>query len=309
MINNTLNDICNNFSVEKGYIKHNNSEKLIKVTEAKKSIIQTIANVIYKYYYSLDIEYTTQFTDSIFINQLYNIQLGNQYLDSNWEITAIIDKNFIKVSKNNIYLIVNIEKETLLKQTPKINQLIDVLFSCHYPNISPGFYLYKSKKGSNGFDGKLSRIYINLKAKKVASFAEQLMNSLNEKNITFHFKILQTLPSSNRIDNSVLYFNQNDKDLVIKTLTDLYNKDYFNPVNSPFHLILFPGIGYAEEPLYKKDRNDSFGTHRSKIISESLYEQFSLEKRKKISPEKIIAKFLDYGIDTKKIYQEIEINE
>jgi hypothetical protein len=307
-MNSILNEICKDFSIEKNFIKHKDFGKFAKINDSENQIKESFKNIIYSQYYCLEkTKHTTQLTDIAFLNQLSSIQLNNKYLDGGWKVVEIVNQDIIKVAKNNICLTVDLKKGTLLNEIPKINQSIEILFSCHFPNVSPGFYLYKSKKGDTGFTGNLCRIYINLKKKEAAIFAEKLMTCLNEEGIAFQFKILQTLPSSKRIDNSVLYFNKSDKKSVLKVVTKLYDNRYFNPINSNFHLILFPGIGYAEEPLNNKDKNESYGTHRSKIIAESLHEQMFLEKKKTISPERIKEKFLEYGINSEKVYEEIEI--
>ncbi|TGD59204.1 T3SS effector HopA1 family protein [Flavobacterium humi] len=305
MITNTLHKIAKDFYAGQGYIHHHGLGKIIQLGKSRERIVETLKQVIYKQYYCLEEkEQHSLHTDPDFIGALAGIFPENHYVENNWEVTGLLDGQKIKVSKYGICLYLDIQKDTFLEEAPAVGQFIDVRFSCHFPNVSPGFYLYKGKSGGPDFEEGLSRLYCNLASKWALFFTEKLLHCLNESNIAFQFKILQALPDSQRVDNSVLYFSKKDKDKVISQLEKIYDKRYFKKAHSAFHLALYPGIGYAEEPSDNGNGKESFGTHRSGIIAGSLYEQLIAAKSKEICVESINAAFLAKGIHPQTVYRE-----
>ncbi|MGH2666946.1 T3SS effector HopA1 family protein [Flavobacterium sp.] len=305
MITKTLHKIAKDFYVSKGYIHNDNLGRIVKSDSAKESIIEALKNAVYGQYYCLEKKkHDTMHTDPFFIESLTKIFPDDKYTERNWKVVELLGEQKIKVSKHGIYLCLDIRKDTLLEEMPEVNQLIGVRFSCHFPNVSPGFYLYKGKSGELDFGEGLSRVYFNLKRVSAISFTKKLLYILNELEIVFQFKILQTLSDSGRVDNSVLYFSKKDKDLVFTQLEMLYDERFFKKINSDFHLVLYPGIGYAEEPSNNDNGKESFGTHRSGIIAESLYDQLIVAKSKEISIATISAKFIVNGIHPESVYIE-----
>lgn len=305
MITKTLHKIAKDFYTGKRYIHHHDLGKIVPSDKSKEGIIEALKHVIYTQYYCLEKKKQhAADTDPAFIKALTGVFPENRYIESNWKVVEVLGGQKIKVGKHGICLSLDIKKDTLLEDLPVVGQLIDACFSCHFPNASPGFYLYKGKNGELDFNEGLSRIYFNLKNKPAVSFTEKLLGCLNGLEIVFQFKILQTLSDSGRVDNSVLYFGRKDKDLVISCLERIYDESFFKKTNSAFHLVLYPGIGYAEEPSNNGNGKESFGTHRSGIIAESLYDQFILAKSKELCPEIISAKFLANGIHPETVYKE-----
>lgn len=306
MIDQVLQTVSKDFFLKNNYIYHKYFGKLILINKSKDLTTAIIKNIIYDYYYcqNRSKKYTSNVSTE-FILKLQQLQKNKKYLDKKWIVQEIIDETTFKAFKNGIYLYFNLDKHTCLDSMPQIEEYVDVYFSCHMPNISPGFYLYNSINGSLN-SSKLSRVYFHLLNEEAIQFCEDIMNQLNDLKIKFQLKILQDLKNSKRIDNCVLYFDKKDKEEVLKVISKNYDVCYFKMTNSPFHLSLHNGIGYAEEPTLNDGNQESYGTHRSKILATSIYNQLSNKKQKEISTSIIVEEFLKSNINVQEIYKEID---
>lgn len=304
MIDQVLQTVSKDFSLKNNYIYHKYFGKLILINKSKDLAITIIKNIIYDYYYcqNRSKKYTANVSTE-FILKLQQLQKNKQYLDEKWIVQEIINETTFKAFKDGIYLYFNLDKHTCLDTMPQIEEYVDVYFSCHMPNISPGFYLYNSINGSLN-SSKLSRVYFHLQNEEAIQFCEDIMSQLNDLKIKFQLKILQDLKNAKRLDNCVLYFDRNDKGQVFEAINKLYDMRYFKMTNSPFHLFLHGGIGYAEEPNFNDDNKESFGTHRAKIIATSVYNQLS--NKKQVEIPLIVEEFLKSNINVLEVYKEME---
>lgn len=302
MINNTLRKIALDFYSRGEVIHHKSHGKLCKTSIKKPDFTNILTHIIYNDYYCLHTQKGTGSIDPNFINALRNLHKENTYVDKGWLVETIQEDCTIRASKYGIYLFFSKHQYKLPQKELKISDSINVLFSCHQPNKSPGFYLYFGTSGPlNTKD--ISRYYFNFKDENSLVFCDALMTTLNKTNITFEFKILQDLKGSERVDNAVLYLKKSDDILVKNIVNNLYQEHFFNLKNSPFHYVIAKGIGYAHEPK-QENTTESFGTHRSKIIAEAIYDELIVKSKKKMDTNAIITHFLRNNINVSTVYKE-----
>lgn len=286
----------------------------LELKEYKKAITK-ITEFLYRIYYSKhdsetkieQFQETTLETDDVFILLLSKIYSDKKQASEKWIVKEIVNENTFKVYKSGITL--TIDKNIHLpvgEQSKKISKddAVTILFSCHFPNISYGFYVYKSDEGEIDISSGVGRIYFNLRFEHAVDFTRELLNRLYEQKLKFDYKIFKTIRTQYRIDSAVLYFSLNDykelKDIIFPYL--LSNTHLFNDEVSVFHYPISKGVGFAEEPLIREE-NESYGLNRCKILAEVIYDSLdTLESTGIISCETFVKKFEQNNINPDKVY-------
>ncbi len=246
-------------------------------------------------------------TDNEFIERLSAIHNGKRQLSENWLIKEIIDENVLKVSRNEITLTINRkvhQPENEQAKAPEAGTMTSIFFSCHYPNISAGFYAFKSEEGELNPDDGILRMYFNLRFEHAVDFTGGLLDIAYKQKIVFDYKIFKTLRTQSRPDCAVLYFRAEDFETVKETIFPFLslNAGMFNDEVSSFHYPLFKGVGLAEEPAVKEG-HESYGLNRCRLIAEVVYNSLDeLEKNGHIPYERFESHFQKNGIDIHRIY-------
>lgn len=148
----------------------------------------------------------------------------------------------------------------------------EVQLSCLRPNLTPGFcmYVHSVSHNANQF-----RHYIAASdpdyAIKIWSAA---VNNLAEKNVQFSAKILSNSGSYPRNDAIVFYSNE-EVDLVQKELIDLTRNDSGKITVSPLCEKLGSNLGRAEQPMTLDGIRQSFGEHRCNAIADAIQDVFT----------------------------------
>jgi HopA1 effector protein family len=279
---------------------------------AAKLSIQQLTHFIYNYYYCTNRQYhrnthqTIMETDERFQRQLSHLFKDAVFPDFDWNVKNVIDDAILLVTKGGITLTITKNKhlpEKERKRHLKEGDVTAILCSCHFPNVSPGFYLYKSLDGSMDFNKKVVRIYFNVHYRSAISFVEQLLEKLYSNSFSFQFKIAKELKRVHRADSAVLYFYRNDFEKIWNAIIPwlVNHPSFLKKTVSPFHYKIIPGAGLAEEPEIKREM-ESYGLHRSRILAEAIYHLFFVENRKKISKTDLLAAFQDEGLNVHEIY-------
>jgi LysM repeat protein len=123
----------------------------------------------------------------------------------------------------------------------------------------------------------IRRFYFNLKPDKAGEFADYMTEKLNEKSLSWQYKMPKELKNFDRPDAGVLYVDKADYQAVKKIVTD-YAKEHpeaFAEGTPGFTKSIGKGIGVAEEPLQTalpKNPNGrySFGEFRSDVIADTV---------------------------------------
>lgn len=147
----------------------------------------------------------------------------------------------------------------------------------HYVNIKiinaellrseGGFWYYVRGRHYLG-NIAIVRFYLNLNSefKNTLKFVKVLYDTLNSRQIPFHFKFSDTMDS--RTDSAVLYFHQEHYHIVFLVFQQVYLQFHtFFDNATPFFTKRFglPGVGFAEDPMVS---GESFGLSRAKIIAQ-----------------------------------------
>jgi HopA1 effector protein family len=142
-----------------------------------------------------------------------------------------------------------------------------------------GFYHVFGNTLTDDDARQIVRFYFHLKESGSPILINTLCSTLNEYQIPFHFKCLNTPAFYQRADAGVLYIDKRYHSIVADLIIQTYPSvsKHLNDTVPLFTLKLGRGIGFAENPL---NPNDSFGTHRSRLISQSIIECFEQEKSK-----------------------------
>lgn len=285
------------FTISEGSLVHNATQKVIvdeKYIDKASSAIAKINHFLYSYYYNeTDMEgtYLNLQTDTNFEQSLAQLFSEKRRISQQWKVVKI-DENpeYLYVRRGKITLFINRLKHLPIveeQKNAKKDDRITITFPCHYPNISNGFYSFKSEYERNSHNTNTVRVYFNLKPSKAVLFTKLLLEKLYSNSIAFEYKVFKYIKTTQRIDNAVLYFNVSEYEKIIQLLYPLFKTSsaYFNTENSIFHYKLFQGIGLAEEPLQDNPaKRESYGLHRCRLLAEAIYENLDILKSKNEFP-------------------------
>lgn len=317
MKKNIFKEIENGFVFDntKGLLNSSNEivAELSDINDSKRAIIK-LTHYYYKKYYSKsqtlnksdDFQEISIETDKDFINRLIKIFPNKKIISNGWRVVGIVSKDILRVEKNGITLTVNthlhLPKDLKITKI-HVNDIVSILFSCHFPNISNGFYVFKSEIGEIDKTRGVGRFYFNANYNYVVDFTEEILSNLYNNNIIFDFKVFKNIRNEYRIDSAVLYFSLEDFEIIRKIISLLSNNElYFNKEVSMFHHFVSNGIGFAEEPTMKKE-NESYGLNRCRILSEITFNSLDdIKKNGKIPWHKFDEQFKYYQLDFNNIF-------
>lgn len=304
------------FFYDEDQLMHHSEKQVIatkKDLENRDFGISKITHFLYTYYYNempVESPMSTLYNDSAFNRDLATIYPEKKQLSKQWEVLEI-DQEYpekLYVKRHGISLYVDrfihlpTEEQT---RVLKPGDMTDILFSCHYPNISNGFYVYTGEQERAYDHTGTFRVYFNLKFDYAIAFISALLKLLYENQILFEFKVSKQLREQSRIDNAVLYGNKKCFKSILQLLKPLIaDKNHFlNPKTSVFHYSYYPGVGIAEEPDVEHNRKESYGTNRCRLLAEGIYDSLDVLKvTEKIPLEGLLKSYKTHGIDINKIY-------
>ena len=299
------------FTISDDALVHKSTQKVIVEKEyinTEASAVALLSRFLYGHYYnetdmddtSLNLQTNTEFEQA-----LAQIFPQKRQQSEQWKVVGI-DENpaNLYVQRGGITLLVNRTAHLPLaaaQQNAQKNDLITITFPCQFPNISNGFYVFKSEYERNTFNTNTIRVYFNLKAARAVVFTKLLLEKLYDHQIAFEYKVFKYINTTRRSDNAVLYVNASELADILELLNPLFemSSSYLNAENSIFHHKLFPGIGLAEEPLQDTSiRRESYGTHRCRLLAEAIYQNLDVLQTTGELPHTIFNKALqNHGID------------
>jgi len=298
-------------------LSHYNGELVVNSSELMdiKKATRQITDFIYKTYYSkqgslskgkLFDEITIE-TDDSFLMKLSTIYSEKMQESNNWIVIEKISEHNFKVFKQDITL--TIDKNIHLPINERTINLrkgdvITILFSCHFPNISHGFYVFKSDMGEIDISLGIGRLYFNLNFEYAVDFSKGLLSLLYSNKLKFDYKIFKNLRTQYRVDSAVLYFSLNDYNQILKLIMPFIfsNPQMFNDEVSVFHNTVAKGVGFAEEPI-EKHEHESYGLNRCRIIAETIYDSLNVIESTGIIPfENFEKKFMQKNINLDKMF-------
>ena len=137
--------------------------------------------------------------------------------------------------------------------------------------LSPGFYTAHGDAGDGpaADEAPVDRFYWNVRPEARPSLVRALTTRLNRDELQFRLKVLQG-PPVERSDAGVLYTAPAER-AEVRAALGVVRREVaggLRPRTPALALALAPGLGFAEDP----PGEESFGTHRCRLIAEALAE-------------------------------------
>jgi hypothetical protein len=137
----------------------------------------------------------------------------------------------------------------------------------NYSQQSVGWSYYHLQSFAVLDQNRMGRFYLNILPEHTPFVAQLLIEKLRVSPHAFDIKFPRTYEeSANRSDNIVLYHNDTETDLLINIIENIKTQypDIFRSETPKFTKSVFTGVGFGQQP---KDRNESFGTLRCKMLA------------------------------------------
>lgn len=243
-----------------------------------------------------------QGVDLQFYDRLHENNWGEGRFEPGWQVLRQESNGHLAVLKEGLTLYIEPERHL-----PPDHQLVSVgdRVSIRLPKnrVQSGFYLAVgnvSLASSSDGNSQTVRIYFNVSPEGALLLMSGITRQLNAAKISFQFKALYNPSDYDRYDAAVLYIQKQDYEMVRLLLQNLYAEAQPHlGVETPlFTKFLAPGLGLAEEPNQKFAAQESFGTHRCRIVANGLIEAW---QRGEDSPQQriqsIVHHFSCLGID------------
>jgi HopA1 effector protein family len=214
--------------------------------------------------------------DVDFYEKLHHNNAGNGYYDSGWVVQGRSAQNKLTVRKNGLTLLIETEKHLhASERSCLVGDSVSILMPKNL--MQNAFYMAICDRGVNhrnfSKDEKQTvRIYFNASADGSPCLMNYLTSGLNASSIEFTYKTLYNPNEYGRYDSGVLYIQRSDYGAVHSLLQEIYARiaPYLFPETPLFTKRLAPGIGLAEEPVQNLNEQESFGSHRCRILADGF---------------------------------------
>jgi HopA1 effector protein family len=219
-----------------------------------------------------------------FSKQLSAANAGSGYCSEGWEISSV-NRSQVIVCRAGLKLWVH-PRDCVISRGVSLQpgMLVAVRFPKEFLNISPGFYMAMGNKELLRHPGQIvARLYFNITADGAISFMRKVTSVLDDTEIAFTLKIISDPTQFNRCDSAVLYIYKTDYGIVSELIAGIYPgiSRYLKNGEPAFTKRLARGLCLAEDP----GENESFGSHRCRVLAEALVRGF--ERRKESLQERI----------------------
>jgi hypothetical protein len=258
----------------------------------------------------LDLENNTVLgIDVEFYRRLHQSNCGEGYFNPGWSIVKEEDDGSLVVTRRSLRLHIKRDKHLqLAEQAAVVGDSVAIRMPKN--QVQSGFYMAVGNVGLNrlnAFDGQsvTVRIYFNFTPEGAVAVMGKLTKLLNEKAISFDFKVLYDPKHYDRYDSGVLYFKKRDYAIVKEVLQVVYQetKTHFRSQVPLFTMQLAPGLGLAEEPDQKFAERESFGMNRCQIVANGLLEAWQQQDNSSEARMKaILSQFSSLGIDLHRVH-------
>jgi hypothetical protein len=241
--------------------------------------------------------------------KLHENNHGDGYFDPGWLVKKQESDRTLAVTKGKLTVHIHPEVHLMdVQGTANVGDVVSIKMTKNC--IQDGFYIAVGNAGlipiNSTEEGYTTvRMYFNITPDGAVALMNDLTQQLNKQEILFSFKTPYNYSSYKRFDAGVLYFRKGDYQCVHPIIQNIYikNKVYFRNNVPLFTKPLAPGVGLAEEPNYKFDSYESFGTNRCQVVANGLLlaqqqNQTSVEKKLSL----ILQQFAQLGIDLRYPY-------
>lgn len=206
------------------------------------------------------------------LQQLQAANHGQLRWEPGWEIYHFGKDGEVTVKKGEVHRIL-VPGEFALDAGPGIfpeegDQVRMHVFADSL-RLQRGYYYALGEEVGDEFDNfsKL-RFYFNITPEDAPTLVETFTRSFNQYQVPFLFKCPLIPGGYNRTDTAVLYFSHRFFDIVAQIMTVLAEDtlSHLQPEVPLFSRLVWPGIGFAEDPGYGK----SFGMDRCRLVAEGI---------------------------------------
>lgn len=254
------------------------------------TLSSVLQNLIYSHYYTqrqtlnndTPQDTKTSKIDREYVSFLEKANPSEERWDKDWKIDSVdYQAQHIIVSKGGYrrQIIAGEFVKQDFSQPLKEGTLVNIFLRKGSNEAEGGFYHVFGNTLADDDARQIVRFYFHLKDSGSPILIGTLCKALNDYQIPFHFKCLNTPIFYQRADAGVLYVDKKYHAIVADLIIQNYPSvsEHFNDDVPLFTLKLCKGVGFAENPI---NPNDSFGTHRSRLISQAIIESFEQQKSK-----------------------------
>ncbi len=205
----------------------------------------------------------------IFYDNFYTEDVDNQLYQQGDLVYETMRRTYLQEAKRVL--------DRFLTLSQKYQHDIVTAISPGQKSIESGWVYFKLNGGANP-SAKRGRLYLNIMPEQLVRFYENALPTLQRSNLRVDVKIAQTANPEdvNRYDKMVIYFNEEDEDVLALAMEQLYIQ------NSPIFVDDIPkcttplidsggrsmmGVSFGEEPGPDQG-GKSFGEIRSKILAD-----------------------------------------
>lgn len=244
---------------------------------------------------------TFQGVDLQFYDRLHEHNWGGGNFEPGWQVLSQESNGNLAVTKDGLTLHIEPERHLMPGQpATSIGEIVAIRLPKN--RLQSGFYLAvgNTSSPSKAEQHQTVRIYFNVSPEGALQLMSGITKQLNAAEISFQFKALYNPSDYDRYDAAVLYIQKRDYERVRQVLQTLYAEvqPHVELATPLFTKVLAPGVGLAEEPNHKFAAQESFGTHRCRIVANGLLEAWQTGNN---APQQriqsILANFSRLGID------------
>ena len=205
-----------------------------------------------------------------FTGELSENNSGKGTWEPGWKIEKIEKDGQLVVQKNNLKLWVHQKQFKSSDGSFQIGKNGFIRMVKEYRRLLPGFYMaIGNAPSSEDMDSIIVRFYWNITKEYSVLLMKILTSLMNEREVPFKFKVLNNPYHYPRADAAVLYLDKRYYEKAIEAIEKTYSeiKIHLDDETPLFAKRFGRGLSLAEDP----NSNESYGQHRSRILSEALY--------------------------------------
>ena len=239
----------------------------------------------------ISVSHNSEYNDiQDFTGELSENNTGNGTWEPGWKIEKIEKDGQLVVQKNNLKLWVHQKQFKSSDNSYQIGGKGFIRMVKEYRRLLPGFYMaIGNAPNYDDTESIVVRFYWNITKENSFLLMKILTSSMNERSIPFKFKALNNPYHYPRADAAVLYLDKRYYEKTTEVIEKIYSevKSHLNSETPLFAKRLGDGLSLAEDP----NCNESYGQHRSRLLSEALY---SANSKKMDSVDDIILEIEHY---------------
>jgi hypothetical protein len=218
--------------------------------------------------------------DDRFVAQLSEANAGHDRLSRGWTLLHRLPSGHYIAQKNGVVRVLTTAQCTTEPPASSLKEggLVRLCWPKESTTTQPTFYFaFGEAIGDQQDDTHLLKVYWNVKAAGVPLLVRLLTQRLNQFQIPFRLKCLNSPAAYTRADAAVLFMNRRFWRVAALLLAGVHRQvvDFLETDVPLFAKRLADGLGVAEEP----DNGESFGQQRCRMLAEAIWQAHRLHLR------------------------------